>query len=428
MIAAAYALVRRDVGRAGAVGAGAPAERGAQGGGPRIGPRRDRHDRPPGPDRRLQPGRRADVRPHAGRGRRQGDGRPDHARASTASAHRKGLAHYLATGEGPLLGKRIEVKALRGRRRRVPRRAGDLGDRPGRRAAVHRVPPRPLRAAAVGRGRCGSATARSAAISQGLFITDPSPVGRADRLRQRGVRADHRVRARRGARPRHPVPPRARRPTRTPLDELRSAYRAGRECLIELRAYRKDGDAVLVRAGGLAGARPVGPGHALRRRPDRRHRPEGGRGRPPPQRGAVPLADRRDGVDRLDHVGLGRVRRRPAALGRVHRPDARAVRRTTAGSTRSTPTTAATPPRPGRRPSQARDQVRVRAPPPPPRRRVPPDGRPRRPRARTPTARSASGSASTTTSPSSARPRRPWSTPRRPPRPPAGPRARSWPT
>src|SRR5438874_10706837 len=27
--------------------------------------------------------------------------------------HRKGLAHYLATGEGPMLGKRLEVNALR---------------------------------------------------------------------------------------------------------------------------------------------------------------------------------------------------------------------------------------------------------------------------------------------------------------------------
>ena len=47
---------------------------------------------------------------------------------------------------------------------------------------------------------------------------------------------------------------------------------------------------------------------------------------------------------------------------------------------------------------------------------------------RTPTARSASGSASTTTSPSRRGRGGAASTPRRPPRPPAGPRARSWPT
>ena len=70
---------------------------------------------------------------------------------------------------------------------------------------------------------------------------------------------------------------------------------------------------------------------ARRGGPDRRHvrslpghhRVEERRGGPAPGRGTVPVPDRGDGGDRLDHAGLRRVRGRAARLERVHRPELR---------------------------------------------------------------------------------------------------------
>ncbi len=153
--------------------------------------------------------------------------------------HRAGLAHYLATGEGPLLGKRIEVQALHADGSQLPVEltitAIALGDEPLFTAYLRDLSER-RRSEEVMRLRDRSL----GAISQGLFITDPS---RSDEpiiyvneafAQITGYGAEEAlgrdIRFLRG-------------PETDPaaLDELRSAYRAGRECTIEARAYRKDG-------------------------------------------------------------------------------------------------------------------------------------------------------------------------------------------
>ncbi len=153
--------------------------------------------------------------------------------------HRRGLAHYLATGEGPLIGKRIEVNALRADGTEFPIELAisaihaegeplftsylrDLSER-RRSEQVMRLRDRSL-----------------AAISQGLFITDPL---RSDEpilyvnpafTQISGYSAEEvmgrDVRFLRG----EETDPEA-------LEALRAAYRAGRDCEIELKLYRQDG-------------------------------------------------------------------------------------------------------------------------------------------------------------------------------------------
>ena len=59
---------------------------------------------------------------------------------SLREQHRKGLAHYLATGEGPVLGKRLELSASACGRHGVSRGVGDHPHSHGRPAAVHGLP------------------------------------------------------------------------------------------------------------------------------------------------------------------------------------------------------------------------------------------------------------------------------------------------
>ena len=89
------------------------AERGAQGRHPGLGARLHRHDGCRRDGDRVQRRRRADLRLHQSPGDRAPARRSDHPAARSATAHTAGLARYLATGEGPLLGKVIEITAVR---------------------------------------------------------------------------------------------------------------------------------------------------------------------------------------------------------------------------------------------------------------------------------------------------------------------------
>ena len=64
--------------------------------------------------------------------------------------HRRGLAHYLATGEGPVLGRRIELEALRADGTSIPVELRSRRMPGGGPAEVHRLHPRYHRAAAGG--------------------------------------------------------------------------------------------------------------------------------------------------------------------------------------------------------------------------------------------------------------------------------------
>ncbi len=155
-------------------------------------------------------------------------------------AHRKGLAHFLATGEGPILGKRIEVMALRADGSEVPIElaisAIAVGDEPLFTAYLRDLTEQ-RRTQEIMRLRDRSL----GAISQGLFITDPSrsdePIVYTNEAFSQitGYLPDETIgkdiRFLRGAE----TDPHA-------LDELRHAYRAGHECTIEIRAYRKGGE------------------------------------------------------------------------------------------------------------------------------------------------------------------------------------------
>ena len=59
---------------------------------------------------------------------------------SLRERHRHGMAHYLATGEGPVLGKRLELPALRADGTEFPVEIGDHPHPHGRPAAVHGLP------------------------------------------------------------------------------------------------------------------------------------------------------------------------------------------------------------------------------------------------------------------------------------------------
>ena len=61
-------------------------------------------------------------------------------------SHRKGMAHYLATGEGPVLSKRLELPALRADGTEFPVELSIIPHLKLRPAAVHRLPARHLRA------------------------------------------------------------------------------------------------------------------------------------------------------------------------------------------------------------------------------------------------------------------------------------------
>ncbi|MCA1684891.1 MAG: PAS domain S-box protein, partial [Planctomycetia bacterium] len=153
--------------------------------------------------------------------------------------HRKGLAHYLATGEGPLIGQRIEVRALKADGTDIPIElaisATAFDGEPLFTAYLRDLSER-KRSEEVMRLRDQSL----GAISQGLFITDPSrsdePIVYVNPAFSQitGYAADEAlgrdIRFLRGPE----TDPEA-------LVELRSAYRGGRACAIEARAYRKDG-------------------------------------------------------------------------------------------------------------------------------------------------------------------------------------------
>ena len=83
----------------------------AEGRHPGLGARLHRHDGRGRDGDRVQRRRRANLRLHESRGDRAPARRSDHPAARSARRTRAGLARYLATGEGPLLGKVIEITA-----------------------------------------------------------------------------------------------------------------------------------------------------------------------------------------------------------------------------------------------------------------------------------------------------------------------------
>ena len=105
-------------------------------------PRRGHRRRPGRADRAVQPLRRADLR-LVGReilGQSFTMLMPDGLRES----HEPGFAGYLETHDPRIVGKTVEVQGL-GRMARIPARIVAQRDRIGRRAAIHRVDPRPDR-------------------------------------------------------------------------------------------------------------------------------------------------------------------------------------------------------------------------------------------------------------------------------------------
>ncbi len=108
---------------------------------------------------------------------------------SLRDAHRHGLERYLKTGRGPVVGRRVELTAMRYDGDRVPRRArGDATRRP-RRSRLLRLPARPDRAlrrrdraAPAGRRAGGAAAGRDGGRGRARLRA-------AVRARQRGGRA-----------------------------------------------------------------------------------------------------------------------------------------------------------------------------------------------------------------------------------------------
>ncbi len=130
---------------------------------PRIVPRSDHHHQPRGPDHRVQPGRRADLRLPAREGARTRGLPTCSFRPSLSAGHASRIERYLEAGEGSMLGKRVGGHRLAGQRRGVSRRDGDDHRPDQRRAGDHLLRPRHQRRQE-GRRRAGPLRRRAGAI------------------------------------------------------------------------------------------------------------------------------------------------------------------------------------------------------------------------------------------------------------------------
>ena len=105
-------------------------------------------------------------------------------------AHTRGMAHFLATGQGPVLGRRIELHGLRRDGTGVPRRAVDHGGEGRRVVQLQRLSRRHHRAQARGGGAAPLCRRLSQHAGRGERLVPPGPQGpaelQADLLQPRG--------------------------------------------------------------------------------------------------------------------------------------------------------------------------------------------------------------------------------------------------
>ena len=178
--------------------------------------------------------------------------------------HRQGLAHYLETGEGPVLEKRIEIFAQRAGGEEFPVELAIMPIRlPGHPATftafVRDISERKRAEAAL-----NLANTAMAATSVGVVLADAR---KADQPLVYVNPAFERIT---GYAPSEVLGRNCRflqGPETDPaaVAEIREAVRQGRECAVVIRNHRKDGTAFLELAARVAGLRGR-PAHPLRRR------------------------------------------------------------------------------------------------------------------------------------------------------------------
>ena len=109
---------------------------------------------------------------------------------------------------------------------------------------------------------------------------------------------------------------------RSELDRIRAAMEQWQPARVDLINYKKNGEAVLGRPGGVAGLGRGAPAHALGRRGTRHHRAQDGRGKDPVPRVLRSADAAAQPAAAAGPPAAGAVRPRPSARRRadVHRP------------------------------------------------------------------------------------------------------------